>query len=106
MEPVSILVGVAAALLGQAIGYVSGRRRAPERSKPVQAICGCSHGISMHNAETGRCHGLMNGNPLKYDRDKEPTAYEQVPCTCQRYVGPLPIDQVFSPPVLPPSDPG
>ena len=104
MDPISILVGVGAVLLGQAIGYVQGRRhRAP---KPIQAICGCGHGMSMHNAETGRCHGMMNGDPLKYDSDKEPTAYKQVPCTCQRYVGPLPIDQVFSPPVLPPSDPG
>lgn len=48
--------------------------------------------------------GAVNGDPLNDDSDKEPTAYEQVPCTCQRYVGPLPIDQVFSPPLLPPSD--
>ncbi|MCZ2823831.1 MULTISPECIES: hypothetical protein [unclassified Modestobacter] len=103
MDPISVLVGVGAVLLGQAIGYVQGRRhRAP---KPIQAICGCGHGMSMHNAETERCHGMMNGDPLKYDSDKEPTAYKQVPCTCQRYVGPLPIDQVFSPPLLPPSDP-
>jgi hypothetical protein len=27
-----------------------------------------------------------------------------VPCTCRQYVGPRPIDEVFVPRVLPPSD--
>jgi hypothetical protein len=56
----------------------------------------------MHDPETGRCHDLMKGQPIRFDDFDQASAWEKVPCTCRQYIGPRPIDQVFMPRILPP----
>ncbi len=50
---------------------------------PVRPVCGCGHDLAFHNVETNACHYRQNDST----------------CTCQRYVGPEPLVQVFVPPL-------
>jgi hypothetical protein len=82
-----------AALLG--IGLLAGRRnRAPRKPDKQSYICGCDHELAFHDPSTGECHGKVRGNPLKYDTFREPTAWEQVQCSCRQYDGPPNLDNV------------
>lgn len=77
MEPISLAVGGILMLLGIVVGRL-GRRRVKALSPP-QAICGCDHGLNMHDEHV---------------------------CDCQKYVGPRPIEEFFSTPTLPPGEGG
>jgi hypothetical protein len=89
----------AVALIGVLIGrFLPNRRKGPKPQQPVEPICGCDHHRSFHDPQTGQCHGLMRGNPLRYDEDwNTPTAYKQVPCTCRQYSGPVPLPEFYAP---------
>lgn len=70
------------------------RVKAPKQPK---AVCGCSHHHSFHDPQTSRCHGFVQGEPVKYDVWKEPTAWSQVQCPCRQYSGPVPLPEYFAP---------
>lgn len=90
----------AVALIGVLIGrFLPNRRKGPKPPKPVEAVCGCDHHHSYHDPQTGQCHGLMRGKPVKYNAWSEPMAYEKVPCTCRQYSGPVPMPEFFAPEV-------
>lgn len=99
---VSLLAGV---LIGAAAVRIGWRRAGP---KPVQAICGCKHPLAMHDKEKGTCAATVGD--WHWEEQWDPDAEELVSrrvwktCTCRQYVGPLPIDSVFVPPLLPPPD--
>ena len=103
MEPLSLVVG--GALL--AIGYVSGRlgarraRRSRVPATPV-AVCGCGHSLSEHDPKADTCHAEV-ARPA-YDRKGRWAGNDWVACRCRQYIGPRPIDEVFAPRLLPPSD--
>jgi len=85
-------------------GYIAGqwlprphRKRSHKPPKPVRPICGCGHDRSYHDGETGQCHGLMDGDPLRYNAWNEPTAWKQVPCACRHYTGPEPLPSLYAP---------
>lgn len=86
-----IIVGVA--LVSGGAGVRIGRRRAGKQPKPK---CTCGHSLAFHDPDTHRCHGLMNGNPVRFDTFNDPTAWEKVPCGCRQYVGPVPADQMLT----------
>lgn len=73
------------------------RRRGPKPRKDPKPICGCGHHHSFHDPATGQCHGMMRGEPIKYDSFKDPTAWAQVPCTCRTYSGPVPLPEYVAP---------
>lgn len=103
MDPLSIAVG--GALL--ATGWLAGRRarrppKLPEPPKQPEAICGCDHHLSAHDLATGKCHEKARLGQ-KY-RDNQMTEWKWVPCNCRQYTGPRPIDTVFHPGYILPSE--
>lgn len=94
MDPFSLLTGAAILTTGFLLGrFRPARRRAPE---PVKPICGCGHHHAHHNPKTGTCGG-MREVPSRYDGYGDPTAWQEVACTCQQYSGPQPIDTFYAP---------
>lgn len=99
IDPVSLLMG--AGLLGA--GFGAGRlRRRPAPPPPVTPVCGCGHTLSQHDPQRHTCHAEVRRDA--FDRRGRWAGNTWVPCTCRQYVGPLPIDEVFAPPLLPPLD--
>jgi hypothetical protein len=100
MEAISLLVG--AALL--AAGFLAGRlsRRRPPAPPPVTPLCGCGHALSQHDTETSTCYAELRRDA--YDKRGRWAGHTWVACTCRQYVGPRPIDEVFLPRLLPPTD--
>ncbi len=100
MEPISLAVG--AVLLGA--GFVAGRwQRRPFAPPPQRTpLCGCGHTLSQHDRRTSTCYAELRRDA--FDKRGRFAGHTWVPCTCRQYVGPLPIDEVFVPPLLPPTD--
>ncbi|WP_280270129.1 hypothetical protein [Nocardia wallacei] len=90
-DPFSLAVGAGLLALGWAVGRMSRRRRGDK----LPAACGCGHDLALHDRESGNCHAEIfrkTGHGLR----------EWVGCNCRRYTGPTPLDEVFTPPLLPP----
>jgi hypothetical protein len=93
-----MLLGAAILAFGILVGrFMPARRRTPKLVPPPKPICGCTHHHSYHDPETARCHGLMKGEPVRYNASAVPTAYSKVPCTCRQYSGPVPLSEVYAP---------
>ncbi len=99
-----LLTGGGLVVLGTLLGrFLPARKRA---SKPVRPICGCKHHFSMHDSETGQCHGLIDGggtavrdakdNPVLDAYGYVQKTYEKVQCGCRRYSGPEPLPELFA----------
>lgn len=102
LDPISLAVG--GGLL--AVGWIAGRL-ARLRSRPAvpttpRPVCTCTHPLSSH-AKDGTCHSTVE-RTKKWDNSGYPVAFEHVPCTCQQYVGPKPLDELYVPPILPPTE--
>ncbi|WP_433492115.1 hypothetical protein [Nocardia grenadensis] len=94
MDPLSFAVG--AGLI--AIGWIGGRfgsRRRTGSKNAVTARCGHGHDLAMHDRETGKCHAQLRRKDIHELR-------VWVGCNCRRYTGPKPLEEVFSPPIVPP----
>ncbi|MFF0487623.1 hypothetical protein ACFYTQ_01235 [Nocardia sp. NPDC004068] len=94
-DPISLLVG--AGLVG--VGWAAGRfgRRPARNGRPEPAICGCGHDLALHDRTEGSCHAeIVRKNAVGLR--------EWVTCGCRRYTGPTPLEEFFTPPVLPPND--
>jgi len=89
----------AVAIIGVLVGRFlpNRRRRVPKAPKPVKPLCGCGHHHGYHDPQSGQCHGLMSGDPLRYNEFDHPTAWKQVPCTCRTYSGPQPLPEFYAP---------
>ena len=99
MDPISLIVGAGIAASSFIAGRVSKRRHKQHESASVAAspaICGCQHELSFHDPKTNECHGRVDGDPIAFDRYREPTAYKRVRCSCRQYVGPVPADQILA----------
>ncbi|WP_209310592.1 hypothetical protein [Streptomyces spiramenti] len=69
--------------------------RSEEAGRDVpDPVCGCGHHLAQHDRR-GRCHEEV-ARPTGWDAQHRPTGYAPAPCTCQRYVGPQPLSQVFA----------
>ena len=101
MDPVSLLVGGILLAGGFLAGRLGGRRPAVP-PPPVTPLCGCGHALSQHDRETSTCYAELRRDA--YDKRGRWAGHTWVPCSCRQYVGPRPIDEVFVPRVLPPSD--
>ena len=88
----------AVALIGVLIGrFLPNRRKGPRPEEPPEPICGCEHHHGYHDPKTGECHGLMNGDPIRYYSHGPAAAYKQVRCSCRQYSGPVPIPEFYAP---------
>jgi hypothetical protein len=94
MDPISMLIVIGVALASGGVGARIGWRRA--RKDEIKPVCKCRHSLAFHDPETGRCHGMMRGDPAAYDGFNNVTAYYQIPCTCRQYIGPLPPEQLLA----------
>jgi hypothetical protein len=94
---IELLAGGGLTVLGFALGRLPSRRR---WGSPVSPFCGCGHHHSFHAPETGQCHSLADGSAVKYDKYDTPTDWEQVPCSCRQYSGPVPVDAGYFAPDL------
>jgi hypothetical protein len=104
MDPISMIVaaGIAFVFGSAGIGIGLRRRRPPATSDAP--ICTCKHGLAFHDPKTNICHGTNNGRPTVYsDLASRPIAWEQIPCTCRQYIGPIPAEQILANYLLPES---
>lgn len=93
-----LVEGALILIIGIVIGRLWGKDRKKNTGlKDPKPVCGCKHHYSMHDAETGHCHGQVRGNPLRYDSFDDPTAWEMVQCPCRRYAGPEPLPTLYAP---------
>jgi hypothetical protein len=84
------------------IGFLFGRF-VPKKlasARPPQPICGCDHGLNMHGTD-GRCHEI-DLLPVDWDDYHRAIEWQEYSCTCQKYVGPKPVEELFSTAILPP----
>ncbi|ASF12551.1 hypothetical protein CEQ30_40230 [Nocardia brasiliensis] len=93
-DPITLAVGAGIAGVGWAIGRY-GHRAAFGKTKSA-AQCGCGHDLSVHDPN-GECHTELR-------RSVAPSVWEWVQCPCRRYTGPLPVEDYFSRPFLPPKE--
>jgi hypothetical protein len=82
---IAFLAGSGVTLAGMAAQAMLSRVRRPRR-KPARPVCGCSHHRSYHSGGTGPCQAI--------------STYDEEPCRCQQYEGPLPLPE-FYPPEIP-----
>lgn len=72
-------------------------QRKLEIAQGPQPVCGCRHHYAYHSPKTGSC-AAVSKTPVRWDRDfGSPTRWEHLPCTCQRYVGPEPLETLYMP---------
>jgi hypothetical protein len=96
MDPITLAVGAAIALVSLGIGHLTGRRRrtATSDASTPRSICeGCGHGLSYHN-DGQKCHGT--DRRTKYSNDGSNLGQHDFPCTCQQYVGQIPADRLLA----------
>ncbi|MBF6327775.1 hypothetical protein [Nocardia transvalensis] len=94
-DPISLIVGAGLVGVGWALGRF-GRRpvRRGESAAPT-ATCGCGHDLALHDRQKGVCH-------TEISRKGPAGLREWVQCGCRRYTGPTPLDELFTPPGMPP----
>jgi hypothetical protein len=68
----------------------------------VTPICGCGHPLSQHDTETSTCYAELRRET--FDRRGRFAGHRGVPSTCRQYSGRRPIDEVFRPRLLPPTE--
>ena len=92
-----LLTGGGLVAISYISGFISGRlRRRTSIQKDPEPICGCDHHLAMHDERTGRCSEMVR-TPSKYNGVGAPIAYQYLPCTCRRYVGPQVVETFFHP---------
>jgi hypothetical protein len=98
MEPISMLIVLGAV----GIGFIAGRRtRKPKPVDPLKPICGCTHGLHSHDPKTKKCNASVSR--AVYNKRGDWIGKEWVGCSCMQYTGPMPLDQLWIPDVLPPA---
>lgn len=109
MDPLTLIIGALLALVFFAMGRASGLRQAKTLpglsapSAPVQAICGCKHGLHAHDLKASRCHGEVKKDLGDYYEDgKLWHKHRMVQCGCRKYTGPIPAEEYIAQQMLPP----
>ena len=104
MDPVSLVVGAGLLIAGFLSGRFSRRRGAGGTNGPKQlsAICGCKHGLEQHDPETKACHGRTLQRNV-YSKEGKWLGTQWIDCTCRRYVGPVPAEEILGTPYIPPA---
>ena len=90
-----LIEGAAILLTGIGIGTITGRRRHPKPPKPLEAICGCTHHLSLHDPKSDRCHSVIEV-PNYVDQTGATRNWKFEPCPCRQYVGPRPAESFLA----------
>lgn len=98
MDPISLVIGAVLLAGGFFAGRISKRRGGQDK---IVAVCGCGHGLDKHDPKDGTCHS--EETRARYE-DGHWQGQDYVRCTCRQYVGPKPIEELFAPKYLPPTD--
>ncbi|PXX64103.1 hypothetical protein DFR70_105285 [Nocardia tenerifensis] len=96
-DPLTLAAGAVILGAGWAIGRYGHRGTVPGSPKRSIAKCGCGHDLAIHDPQAGECHAEER-------RSIAPATWEWVRCPCRRYTGPLPVEDYFTRPMLPPTD--
>ncbi|MFD6156820.1 hypothetical protein ACFWF7_19795 [Nocardia sp. NPDC060256] len=96
-DPITLAVGAGILGVGWAVGRYGRRGRVGGKAIQSVAKCGCGHDLAIHDAQAGECHAEER-------RSIAPATWEWVRCPCRRYTGPLPVEDYFTRPMLPPTD--
>ncbi|WP_333909885.1 hypothetical protein [Streptomyces sp. ACA25] len=70
------------------------RSRLEAAQRPPEPVCGCGHHLAKHDRR-GICHEVVQV-PTGWDADRRPTGFEPGQCSCQQYVGPQPLSQIYA----------
>ncbi|MFD7104234.1 hypothetical protein [Streptomyces celluloflavus] len=70
------------------------RKELADADRTPEPVCGCTHHLAKHDKQ-GKCHELVQV-PVAWDADQKPVRYEAGPCTCQQYIGPQPLSQIYA----------
>lgn len=87
-----MLTGAGIALICLGLGYWMGVLHTLNKPRPItttepKPICGCKHHFSMHTKQ-GKC------------MDKVIRGSYWEPCPCVKYIGPVPVTEIWVPPVI------
>ncbi|MFB8274314.1 hypothetical protein [Nocardia colli] len=96
-DPITLAVGAGILGVGWAVGRYGHRGAIGGKTPRSVAKCGCGHDLAIHDAQAGECHAEER-------RSIAPATWEWVRCPCRRYTGPLPVEDYFTRPILPPTD--
>jgi len=102
IDAIGLAVGGGLLASGWIVGRFARWRSRPARPQAPRPICTCDHPLSSHD-RVGTCHATVE-RAKKWDVDGDPVSFEHVPCSCQQYVGPKPLDELYLPPLLPPTE--
>jgi hypothetical protein len=105
VDPLSLVVGGVLLAAGYLGGRLGGWRAARARARTPQVplpMCTCGHPLSQHDPKEHTCHAEVARDAFNWAGHRSGQTW--VACRCRQYVGPRPIDEVFAPRLLPPSD--
>lgn len=81
-------IAITCLFFGYTVGYkLGGRVRELSSNGTKPPICGCKHHFSMH-AKQGKC------------MDKTIRGAYWDSCPCMKYIGPVPVTEIWIPPVI------
>jgi hypothetical protein len=106
MDPLTLIVGALLALVFFVLGRVSGLRQAkllPGSSSPPKPICGCGHGLHLHDLKTNQCHHEYKKEDGQFYKDGHLwDRFQWTRCECKKYTGPIPAEEYLAQQLLPP----
>ena len=91
-----LIEGALILLAGILVGrFAPARRRRPKPPRPVEAVCGCTHGIHTHDPKTKECKASVKR--YRYSTSEEREVFDKyAPCACVCYSGPEPLPEFFA----------
>lgn len=107
MDPLTLIIGALLALVFFAMGRASGLRQAKllqnGDAPPPKAICGCGHGLHLHDLKTSQCHHeYRKGGGQFYKDGSLWQNFTWARCGCKKYTGPIPAEEYIAQQMLPP----
>jgi len=90
---VFFLMGCGSTASGALLGYWLRAKKTPKLAIPR---CPCGHVRSTHDVQAGGCQATVQ-TESGWDKYGTPVRWQHVVCACQRYEGPVPIQEFFGP---------
>lgn len=98
-DPITLAVGAGIYAAGIVTSRIFHRRSKTSAETPPKPVCACEHPLALHDPDTKHCHGKVERSSYSTRKGTQ-SWYED--CTCRQYVGPQPVEEFFTQPLLPP----